>query len=68
MRKLSLLILVAISACGGEVKFTDEDRASCRNRGLTAETESYQACLKKASDARYRRWLRQVDKYDFGSP
>ena len=64
MRKLSLLILVAISACGGEVKFTDEDRAACRNRGLTAETESYQACLKTTSDARYRRWVHQVDKYN----
>ncbi len=68
MRNLSLLILVAISACGGEAKITDEDRTACRNRGLSAETDGYQACLKKASDARYRRWLRQVDKYDFGSP
>ncbi len=67
MRKLSLLILVAISACGGEVKFTDEDRAACRNRGLTAETESYQACLKTTSDARYRRWDHQVDKFFDGS-
>ena len=66
MRNLSLLILVAISACGGEVKITDEDRAACRNRELATETEKYQACLNKASDARYRRWLRQVDKYDFG--
>jgi hypothetical protein len=66
MRSLSLLILVAICACAGEVEIADEDRAACRNRGLAAETESYQACLKQTSDARYRRWLRQVDQYDFG--
>ncbi len=64
MRNLSLLILVAICACGGEVKITDEDQAACRNRGLAAETESYQACLKTTSDARYRRWVHQVDKYN----
>ncbi len=66
MRNLSLLIFVAICACGGEVTIADEDRAACRDRGLAAETESYQACLKKTSDARYSRWLRQVDQYDFG--
>ncbi len=67
MRYLSLLILVGICACGGEVQITDEDRAACRNRGLTAETESYQACLKTTSDARYRRWDNQVDKYFDGT-
>ncbi len=64
MRYLSLLILVGICACGGEVQITDEDRAACRNRGLTAESESNKACLKKASDVRYRRWVHQVDKYN----
>ncbi len=64
MRNLSLLILLGIYACGGEVKITDEDQAACRNRGLAAETESYQACLKTTSDARYRRWVHQVDKYN----
>ena len=64
MRNLSLLILLGICACGGEVKITDEDQAACRNRGLAAETESYQACLKTTSDARYRRWVHQVDKYN----
>jgi hypothetical protein len=66
MRNLSLLIFGAICACGGEVTIADEDRAACRDRGLAAETESYRACLKTTSDARYSRWLRQVDQYDFG--
>ena len=63
MRNSSPLILVGICACGGEVQITAEDRAACRNRGLTAESESYKACLKNASDTRYRRWVHQVDKY-----
>ena len=64
MRSLSLLLLVAITACSGETRIIDEDRAACRNRGLTAETESYKACLKQTSEARFRNWARQVDRYN----
>ena len=59
---LSPVLALVASACQSPI--TAEDRAKCRDRGLTEGSAPYAACLKEVSEARYAYWRAFSERTD----